>query len=206
MNFVFTSDGFRRLAITWFILGASIVAAVAIGWGSHVYLQGEKRDGVSSRRQLAEAQARVDAAKREREDLKASAEIFEDLVKRGILQEENRLDFIERLGRLKARHQLFALDYEIAPQRALPLAGGRAFNTVDVLGSRITLRAQALHEGDALAFLQELATPPRGFTTLSRCVLRKVEAGSADAAVPRAEAQCTLEWITLKDKRVARAN
>ena len=154
MNFVFTNDGFRRLVITWFILGASIVAAVAIGWGSHVYLQGEKRDGVSSRRQLAEAQARVDAAKRESEDLKASAEIFEDLVKRGILQEENRLDFIERLGRLKARHQLFALDYEIAPQRALPLAGGRAFNTVDVLGSRITLRAQALHEGDALAFLR----------------------------------------------------
>ena len=206
MNLVFTSDGFRRLAITWFILGASIVAAIAIGWGSHVYLQAEKRDGVSSRRQLAEAQARVDAARREREDLKASAEIFEDLVKRGILQEEKRLDFIERLGRLKDRHQLFSLDYEIAPQRALPLAGGRAFNTVDVLGSRINLRAQALHEGDALAFLEDLAAPPRGFTTLSRCVLRKVEAGSADSASPRAEAQCALEWITLKDKRGARAN
>lgn len=206
MNVVFTKDGFRRLAIMWFILGASIVAAVAIGWGGHMYLQAEKRDSVTSKRQLAEAQARVDAARREREDLKNSAEIFDDLLKRGILQEENRLDFIERLGRLKDRHRLFSLDYEIAPQRALPLAGGRVFNTVDVLGSRITLRTQALHEGDALAFLEDLATPPRGFTTLGRCVLRKFEAGSADSAVPRAEAQCALEWITLKDKRGARAN
>lgn len=206
MNFVFTKSGFRRLAIAWVILGLAIVAAAAIGWGSYVYLQAERRDGVSSKRQLSEAQARVATARREREDLKASAEIFDDLLTRGILQEEKRLDYIERLGRLKDRHQLFALDYEIAPQRALPLAGGRAFNAVDVLGSRITLRAQALHEGDALAFLEDLATPPRGFTTLSRCVLRKIEAGSVDSAVARAEAQCTLEWITLKDKRIARAN
>ena len=161
MNFVFSKEGFKRLRFAWLVLGMSIVAAVASAWGSHLYLEKEKRDGLSSKRQLAEAQARVEAAKRERDDLKASAEIFQDLVKRGILGEESRLDFVERLERLKARHRLLGLEFEIAPQRPLPLAGGRMFNAVDVLGSRVKVKVQALHEGDALAFLEDLAKPSK---------------------------------------------
>ncbi|MCW5592777.1 MAG: hypothetical protein KIS74_11815 [Burkholderiales bacterium] len=206
MNVVFSKEGFKRLRFSWLILGVSIVAAVASAWGSHLYLEKEKRDGLSSRRQLAEAQARVEAAKRERDDLKASAEIFQDLVKRGILGEESRLDFVERLERLKERHRLLALEFEIAPQRPLPLAGGRVFSAVDVLGSRVKVKVQALHEGDALAFLEDLAKPSRGFNPASRCKLRKLETGATAAAMARVEAECVLEWISLKDKRGNRAS
>ncbi|MBL0142723.1 MAG: hypothetical protein IPP91_11635 [Betaproteobacteria bacterium] len=206
MNVMFSKEGFRSLRIAWVILGLAIVAAAAVAWGSLLYLQKEKRDDISSKRALAEAQARVNAAKREREDLKSSSEIFEDLVKRGILQEESRLDLIERLDRLKTRHHLLGLEYEIAAQRPLPLAGGRVFNAVEVLGSRVKVHALALHEGDALAFLEDLAKPERGFNPLSRCTLRKMAVGAVSATGPRVEAECTLEWISLKDKRGNRAN
>lgn len=206
MNVVFSKAGLRALALAWAALGGAIVAAALFAWGSHFYLEKEKRDGLVSQRELQEARARVEKAKREREDLKASSEIFESLVQRGILHEESRLDFVERLDRLKASHRLLGLEYEIAPQRPLPLAGGRVFNAVDVLGSRVKLRVLAVHEGDALSFLEELATPERGFNPISRCLLRKLEADPGSVKSPRVEAECVLEWISLKDKRGGRAN
>lgn len=206
MNVVFSKEGFRALRVAWVILALAVVAAGVLAWGSHVYVQMGKRSEASSQRALSEAQARVEAAKRERDDLKESAEIFQALVNRGILNEESRLDLIERLDSLKSRHKLLGLEYEIAAQRPLPLAGGRVFNAVDVLGSRVKLRALALHEADALAFFEDLANPPRGFNPLSQCVMRKMPVGSETAIAPRIEAECTLEWVSLKDKRGSRAN
>lgn len=205
MSVVFSKEGFRTLRVAWAILATAVVAAAGFAWGTYYYLESEKRGGVSSQRALGEARGRVEAAKRERDDLKESFEIFQDLVKRGILNEETRLDLIERLDRLKTRHRLLGLEYEISAQRPLPLAGGRIFNAVDVLGSRVKVRALALHEGDALSFFEELANPPRGFNPLSECALRKLEADSGGAIAPRIEAQCTLEWVSLKDKRGSRA-
>lgn len=205
MNFAFSKDGFKRLRFAWLILVVAIVAAVASAWGSHLYLEKEKRDGLQSKRQLAEAQARVDTAKRERDDLKASAELFQDLVRRGILHEETRLDFFERLERLRARHRIQGMEFEVAAQRPLPLPGGRVFSAVDVLGSRMKIKVLALHEGDALDFLEDLAKPAKGFNPVASCALRKIESTVAETG-PRIEAECALEWISLKDKRGARAN
>lgn len=205
MSAVFSREGWSSLKFAWIGLGLALVAAAAVVLGSYWYLQKEQRDDTASRRQLAEAQSRVAAARKEVEDLRTSAKIFEDLVKRGLLQEESRLAFIERFDRLKAQHRLLALDYEIAPQRALPLAGGRVFNAVDVLGSRVKLKAQALHEAELLAFLEDLARPASGFHRIDRCTLRKLEPGPADTVYPTVEAQCWLEWVSLRDKRGGRA-
>lgn len=206
MSPAFSKQGMRFLQAAWITLLVAVAAAGALAWGSHWYLQKEKRDDLASRRQLGEAQARLDAAKRERDDLRASSEVFQDLVDRGILQEESRLDLIERLDGLKTRHRLLGLEYEIAPQRPLQLAGGRVFNAVDVLGSRVKVKALALHEGDALSFLDELSRPTRGFNPVNRCTLQKVEPGAPDAITARVTAECIVEWISLRDKRGNRAS
>ncbi len=204
MSIVFTKAGFRSLRLAWLMLVVAIAAAAGVAWASHLYLQKEKRDGLFSNQKLSDAQSRVEAARRERDDLKASSEIFKDLVARGILQDEHRLDFIERIERLKTDFRLMGLEYEILPQRPLPLAGGRVYNAVEVLGSKVKVRAQAMHEGDALGFLETLARPSHGFNPLSECTLKRLDPGVGDALSPRVAAECTLEWITLKDKRSAR--
>lgn len=206
MNFAFTKDGFRSLRLAWALLGVAVAAAAGIAWGSLAYLQKEKRDELASQRQLGEMRAKVEAARRERDDLRNSSAVFADLVNRGILKEESRLDLIERLDALKAKHRLMDLEYEIQPQRPLPLLGGRVFNAVDVLGSRVRIKAQALHEGEALAFIEDLVRPPTGFNPASRCTLARLTPGSPDVATARVEAQCTLEWISLRDKRGNRAS
>lgn len=204
MNAVFTKEGFGALRFSWALLVLAIAAAAGIAWASLAYLQKERRDDSASKRQLVEAQARVATAKRERDDLRDSSTVFADLVNRGILKEESRLDLIERLGRLKERHRLIELDYEIQPQRPLPLQGGRVFNAVEVMGSRVRIKARSLHEGDVLAFIEDLVRPPKGFNPASRCSLVRLPAGAVELAA-NVEADCTLEWISLRDKRGNRA-
>src|SRR5204863_3121905 len=119
---------------------------------------------------------------------------------RGLLQGERRLDLVELVNSLRSKHQLAALDYEIAAQRPLQLAGGRGFGSIDVLASRVKLRARALHEGDLLGFIDDLTQTPQGFYPVDKCVIRRVEA-AADTLQPRVEPERTRQCVTLREKR-----
>lgn len=206
MNAAFTKEGFRALRFSWIALALAVAASAGLAAGSYWYLQKEKRESVSAAERLKVAKARTEAIKREIEDMRASSAIFQDLLDRGVLQEERRLDFIERLDRLKALHKLDTLEYEIEPQRVLTLAGGRVFHSLDVMGTRVTLRFKALHEGDAIAFIEDLAKPSRGFNALSSCHLQRVERVAEDVTSPRVEGSCAMERVSLKDKVAHRAN
>jgi hypothetical protein len=202
MNPVFSREGARALATSWVLLLLAIATGIALVLGSNWYQQREKRESANSSRRLQEARTRLEAARRERDSLQQSSDVFRTLVERGLLQSERRLELVELVNALQSRHHLFGLDYEVAPQRTLQLSGGRVFTAVDVLSSRVKLRARALHEGDVVAFMDELTHSRQGFYPVDRCVMRRTEA-SGDMLQPRIEAECWLEWITLKDKRAS---
>lgn len=201
MNTVFSKEGFAALRNSWILLALSLVAATAIGAGGHWITVRDQREGTLSEKRLQEARSRLEGARRERDSLAESAEVFRSLVERGILQDERRLDLVEHFADLRERHRLQALDYDIAPQRPLP---GTSYASVEVLASRVKVKARALHEGDALAFLEELSRSPRGLYPVDRCTLRRLsEAATARALNPRVEAECGFEWITLRERKGA---
>lgn len=206
MKTVFSPTGWRALAGWWALLGGSLVVGIAIVLGSHWYLEREKRESSGYERRVREARSRLDAARRERDSLQQSSEVFRTLVDRGLLQSERRLDLVELVNALRASNHLFGLDYEIAPQRALTLGGNRVFPSVDVLASRVKLKLRALHEGDVLGFVSGLTESRQGFYPVDHCTLRRVEVPDPEALQPRVEAECTLEWITLRDKAGRRAS
>ncbi len=200
MKQLFGAEGRRRMRSAWIVLVASAaISAVLIG-GTHVYLQTEKRDAAGGNRRLQEARTRVDNLRRERASLEESAAIFRTLLSRGLMQPERRLDLVELLNGLRTTHRIASVDYEIAPQRALPLTG-ETFPAVDIVASRVTLKARALHEGDVLDFIDALGASEQGFHSIDRCVFKRID-GAATTSQPRVEADCTLEWITMKEKRV----
>jgi hypothetical protein len=198
---VLSKAGFAALRASWLVLLASVLVSAAVVGGSHWLLERQKRESATFAKRAAEGRTRVEAARRERESLEQSVDVFRTLVERGLLQSERRLDLVELVNGLRTRHHLFGLDYEIGPQRPLPLAGGPAFTAVDVLASRVKLKARALHEGDLLDFIQALSQSQQGFYPIDRCLIRRVDARAAEALQARVEAECTLEWITLKEKR-----
>jgi hypothetical protein len=199
MSQIWSSEGRNELKGAWIRLGVAIGIAALLAGASHWYFEKERRDSVAMTRRVQDARTRLDGARRERDSLVESADVFRTLVDRGLLQGERRLELVELVNQLRSRYQLFALDYDISPQHPLTLAGGQAFGAIDVLGSRVRLRLRALHEGDALGFVSSLAHTPQGFYPVDSCTMRRVPA-SADLQ-PHVEADCSLEWITLQEKK-----
>ena len=203
MNVLWSAEGRRKLRGPLAILTACIAICAVLVEGSAWFLAKERLDARGAAARLKEARARVDKVQRERESLDQSTEVFRMLVERGLMQPEQRLELVELMNGLRARHAVLALDYEIAPQRPLAIAGGRNFPALDILASRVSVKLRALHEGDVLDFIDALAASRQGFYPVDRCVMRRLEVANPDALQPRVEADCTLEWITMKEKRVA---
>ena len=238
MSVIFTRDGFRALRLVVIVALAGVAVAIALVTGSYMYWQMEKTNDQRSISAQADAQNRVANARREQNDLRDSAQTYQNLTARGIFIAEQRLDLIEAMNTLKDRHKLLELRYEIAPQRPLKMASGGNYAAVDVLASRIKLKVSAYHDGDLVAFLNDFPRIQRGFFPLDRCVItraadaERIETDTAQAgqnlgaraallaqatqaiknlatqltdpsaiAASAITADCTLEWITLQDKR-----
>ena len=203
MKQVLSPEGLRSLRTSFVLLVLSLLASVGIAIGSNLYVDREKRESMNTERRLQEARGKVEGARRERDSQQESADVFRTLVERGLLAGEKRLELVEMVNALRARHQLAGFDYEISPQRPLQFSGGRVYPSVDVLASRVRMRIRALHEGDVIAFVEALGASRQGFYPLDRCLMRRVEV-APDSIQPHVEAECAFEWITLKEKNASR--
>ena len=222
---IFTRLGFKALKFSYAVLIAGLSVAGFIVGGSYFYWQAEKKNDQQIQRALLDLRARLTTAMRDREDLRGSEDTYKMLVNRGVFIAEERFDLIEALAALKARHQLIALSYDIAPQRPLRLATGTTYAGVDIVATRIKMTIQALHDADLVAFLDEFPRLQRGFFPLDRCVIKRsadaptpaapvggeaavtapadVAAGALAARsrlLPKLEAECSVEWVTLRSK------
>lgn len=213
MSVVFSREGFR--ALRW-VIGVTLLGfgvAVALVLGSYWYWQFEIRNDEQSTRAQREVTSRVDNARRELNDLRESAQNYQRLTAAGMFVPEARLDLVEAMEALKKRHQLLSMRYTVRPQRLLSIANAN-YPAVDVLASRVELNVRATHDGDLVAFLDEFPRLNRGFFPLDRCVMKRLDrrtVGTTETATASAEgnvdsrakveANCTLEWITLRDKR-----
>lgn len=210
------ASGFKVLRFAVSVALAGLGVAIFLVGGSYLYWQAEKNSSVVSQRGLSEQRSRVEAIKRERDDLQGSEETYKALLARGAFAPEQRLDLVEALDQLRKRHRLLKLEYDIYPQRPLKFATGANYPAVDIMASRIRMKINAYHDRDLLNFLDEFPRIQRGFFPLDRCsIKRAVEEqppspasdsetpALADANKPGAsiEAECSLEWVTLKDKR-----
>ena len=231
MSVIFTRDGFRALRLVAMVALVGLAVAVALVIGSYMYWQYEKSNDLKSVGVEADAQRRVANARREQSDLRDSAQTYENLTARGMFVAEQRLDLIEAMNALKDRHKLLDLQYELQPQRPLKMANGGSYPAVDVLASRMKFKVRAYHDGDLVNFLNDFPRIQRGFFPLYRCVIARtadadrvensvtptnqnagalspaLRAAQTVAAAPSTDsanaitAECTLEWITLQDKR-----
>jgi len=227
---VMTKEGLSALKFAYLVLGAGIAVTVFLVGGSYFFWQSEKGSNVQAQRRLNDAQSRLASAKQQRDDLRNSEDTYKALVARGMFVPESRLDFLDAMETLKQRHGITALEYELGAQRPLKLAGGTTITAVDAMGSRLRVKASAIHDGDMLAFIDEFSRMQRGLFPAERCALtrnqRAITAAAAvvvappdggqagdnasdEAAAPALvsaiDADCSFEWITLVDKRATPA-
>jgi len=185
----------RRPALISLTLALLGVAAAAAGQ----YHAGREHD---AHRQIAAERALKNARLAGADDLAKAAERavrFRELVARGRIGPEQRLEWTERIAAVQRARGLFELRYDFSAQRSLDGASGSA--VFQAVASTMKFRLPLLHEGDLMVFLEDLADVVPALLQVRECRLERLPLhGEAERIAPRLSAACSVDWVTLRER------
>ncbi len=186
-----------RLPLLLFI-AAAVAGLVMIGiaWWA--------RTAATARQQQAHGrleQLQVEAAQmlQNRQDYDHFSGRFRDLKAKGIIGDEDRLQWVEVLAGLRRNNPEMQIRFRIEPQRPLDFIPDIP-EGMKVFGSRMWLEMQAPHETRLLKLLAELDREAHGLHLLRQCSIRRgrLTPGRTGWVADPLEAACVIEWISVR--------
>ncbi|MBA3902720.1 MAG: hypothetical protein C0522_03450 [Rhodocyclaceae bacterium] len=207
MAALISKDDFRRIRLSLALALVMVAGGGAIAFGSTRLLETERKANREALAKRSEIQGRLSRAREEEQEIKQKIARFNALQARGIIGEEQRLDWVELIRQIRSARKLYDIQYEIAPQRPLEGAGTAAGTGggYDFLASTMRLQMPLLHEEDLLNFLSDLRTSARAYIRPRDCVVERVPKGPSErgGAMPQLKAECSIDWITIREKKEA---
>jgi hypothetical protein len=144
------------------------------------------RDAAASR------YAQVDNEKR---DIRNYQQRFVALRQRGLVGDENRLEWLDAIRQTQEQLKLAPLSYEIEPQQTVHLESPLDLGDFELRGSRMRLHMELLHELDLFNFFQTLRQ--QSYFAVQDCSIKRLGVAPGATSAPTLGADCTLNWITL---------
>lgn len=154
--------------------------------------------------QQREIRARLSRAPDEERELRGKIALFQQLQERGIIGQEERLNWVEQIARIKTARRLFDFQYELAPQKPLAealLPGGAGAGDYEFMSSTMNLQMPLLHENDLLGFLADLQRNVHAHLMVRDCTIERTAQAQERGVAAQLRAVCTIDWITLREKR-----
>jgi len=180
------------------VLTAIGIAALVISQSS---LDDARKTRDASRASRVGAQERVLRVSEEEREIRENLIDFERMRERGMIGEQNRIEWIESIARIKNNRKLFEIKYKIEPQRQLDYAGVVATGGADLVVSRMKLDMLLLHEDDLLNFLADLQAAKKAYVSVRQCAVTRLEREApttATALQPRLLAECQLDLVSVR--------
>lgn len=175
---------------------AAVVVSLVVWVGSWQYRRMAGAEEDAAQRILGAAQAQLANARAQQQFFVENQSIYGALAAKGLFSEEKRLDWIESVHRLRDRHHIFNIDYELSAQHQMDSPG----SDVAAFASKVDLKFALLHEQDLLDFLADFKKEAPGVFLLDSCALSRENFGANQAREPNLAANCTMQWITVKEK------
>jgi hypothetical protein len=184
-------------------LGSSILVGAAIYYVSSTYIGNSQLDLVKARNTRNDARTRLAAAQEDRDNMSIYSSEYGELVKRKIIGDEQRLDWIEGMEKLRQLNLVWDFRYRIAPQKIYAPKSPIATGNFDIHYSEMGLQFNLLHELQLADFFSSLPRYIQGWYQLEGCTLKRSTATEDNAATSsgtQLSAECTGGWITLKNR------
>ncbi len=153
-----------------------------------------QRTQANTARVLAGADAKLKQVSNEESEVKKKSLIFNQLQERGVIGDEQRLEWIELLKDIRDRRRLLDLEYEIAPQRQIE---GSSDNDFSFYASAMKLQVKLLHEEDLEHLLADLRSQAKALIMVRSCTVSRLPIVSDEHA--NLLAACEIDWITLRN-------
>jgi hypothetical protein len=196
----FPKEDFPLIRTAVILLASTILLAAAAIAGS-IYLKDVMRKSLNAdRKQLVDVQNRFAQLNQEKEEIHLYHTRYEELIRQGVTDKENRLAWIENLAATKERHQIFELDYQISPRQPVQPDPALLQGSLALYGSSMKLGFSLLHEGDLFNALDDIRRSNRGLSLLRECILTRTAPADTPPVRPRLQAECTLLWLSLSPR------
>ena len=181
------------LLIFLLVLCAGATAIIA----SESVIAREQRQQQDAQNQLSVARELLATAQQDKVNMKDYTFEYDELVKRNIIGDDRRLDWIEGLEKIQQQHPVLDFKYTIAPQQPYIQPATLDSGNFDIKQSGMTLQFYLLHEAQLLDFFDTLRTNHMGWFSLDHCALER----NADShAIAQLKAECTGGWLTLQSR------
>jgi len=163
---------------------------------SDVYLGQSLKDRQAAQKQLSDARTQLTAAQSDQENMATYAKEYNALLARKIIGNEQRLDWMEGLEKLRLEGRVLDFKYTITPQQTFTPNPPAEAGNFQLNRSNMTLQVELLHEEQLLHLLSAMRTHLNGWFMLDGCTLTR--SGSNETS--KLKAECTGGWFTMKSK------
>ncbi len=194
------------------LVGPALVAVALIAAGgvalsvASQLLTAAQAEQQAARAERGAEQNKLVRANDEAREIRERIVEYRKLVDRGVVGEERRLDWVDRINAIKAARKLADVKYTFGAPRAAQYPGIAGGGEVEFLASPMTLDMALLHEEDLFRFIGDLRSALSALVVVKACsVERTGEAAKARGLAPRLRAVCELDLVTIRDKRASKA-
>ena len=193
------------------LVGPALVAVALIAAGgvaaafTSQLLASAQAEQQSAKAERASEQSKLARANDEAREISERIVEYRKLVDRGVVGEERRLDWVDRINAIKAARRLAEVKYVIGAQRLAEYPGIAGGDEVEFLASPMKLDMGLLHEEDLFRFIGDLRGALSALVVVKTCdIQRTAEAGKSRGLAPRLHAVCELDLVTIRDKRASK--
>jgi hypothetical protein len=186
--------------------GAIAAAFVAVGVVAvimtHQLVQRARADQKSVAMEREAAQNKLARATDEEREIREKLVDYRKLRERGLIGEEHRIDWVERIAEIKAARRLFDVKYSIEPQRQAEYPGLAGGGDVQFMVSPMKVEMTLLHEEDLLRFIADLRAAVSSHVLVKSCTVQRLERPASERTVaPRLRADCMIDLVTIRDRQ-----
>ena len=198
-----TPQDWRKLRMPLLGLGSALVIVGLLVSLADQYRSKNKAALQMQQNQLNQARQKFQSSGLEKETIIQYLPIYNDLLLKGFIGEERRIEWIENLRQIHARHKLFSIDYQIGLQEDYKPSFIPNMGTFVLHRSTMKLNMDMLHEGDILNLLDGLHEQTTPFIVRDCEIKRPVGAVvNTKNLASNLKASCEIDWLTLRDPQL----
>lgn len=182
---------------------ASALISAAILYSSGKYAESARNDRRNAQNMLIDVRNRLATALQDQENMAIYAGEYGALIEQKIIGNDQRLDWMEGLEKIRQKNLVTNFRYNIAPQKIYAPQPPINSGNFDIRYSEMKLQFDLLHEAQLLNFFDALRTDIKGWYQLDGCTLQRAGAAGNEneqTAATRLKAECSGGWITLKNR------
>lgn len=196
---------FPNLRLSLLAALAMVLAGAGTSYAAFHWVQASQRDRAAAQAERNEIDGKLRRVSSEQSEIKEKSERFNALQARGVIGDEQRLEWVELLKDIRDRQRLLDLQYEFAPQREISTksdakSDGKPDAGFGFFASTMKVQIKLLHEEDLTRFLAELREQARALIQIKSCTVSRLPQEVNDSSLSaQLLADCQIDWVTVRE-------